>query len=51
MQFARLWSLNLDLKTSLGLHHALNFPKSTPTCTGKTMLGCTHVPINSISKC
>ena len=39
MQFARLWSLNHDLTTSLGLRHALNFQKSTPTCTGGTMLG------------
>ena len=30
MQFARLWSLNHDLTTSLGLRHALNFPKIHP---------------------
>ena len=32
MQFARLWSLNHDLTTSLGLRlrHALNLPKIHP---------------------
>ena len=30
MQFARLKSLNHDLTTSLGLRHALNFPKIHP---------------------
>ena len=30
MQFARLWSLNHDLTTSLGLRQALNFPKIHP---------------------
>ncbi len=30
MQFARLWSLNNDITTSIGLPHALNFPKPHP---------------------
>ena len=46
-------SLNHDITTSLGLglSNAPIFRKSTPTCTGITVKGCTHMPIHSISRC
>ncbi len=50
-QFEVAISLNHDIMTSIRLHKWPKTPKSEPSRVGLTVIGCYHMPMDSISMC
>jgi hypothetical protein len=50
-QFEVAISLNHDIMTSFWLHKWPRTPKSDPSWVGITVIGCYHMPMDSISMC